>query len=495
MNYTQKYHRLPLMTTQINLEAKRVLIVIPDWGLAWYMFCLEHAVELSNSGTVVSILDLSKLNPMIFKRRFWSFSLRLAQKHQFKDVKQKIADTYGIELVRYKMPKLKYSWGSMTSERTKIFKSAMSSKYSDITGRSDTQLEEIERKVVELESYFFNFTLNLVLSLHEKFGYTEVVTVNGRYIVDGAVVQACKELEVKCSLVESAGSIPGSYDVYEISPHDIPSVQKLQIKLWEDAGSDRDIIAEKGLSKKLSGQDSQGFDFRANFTTQFSQEHNSESQKLAIFFPSTEREFAVFPDFVFRSSFGGSQGAAFLSFSRIAKAKGYRVLVRVHPPNSKSTREMQNRYVETENLIWKKLCEESDTECIESQSTISSYDLIDKADLCATYASSISVECILQGKQTLILGESNISYCVPEICAFNEADLETKFKLGIPVIEREALYPYGYWLESAGRKPKLFHFSSDEEVYFEGRLVNDYKLWAKPLIFLKNELKLVWESI
>jgi hypothetical protein len=477
------------MTTQINLEAKRVLIVIPDWGLAWYMFCLEHAVELSKSGTIVSILDLSKLNPVIFRRRFWSILLGLVQKHRFKDVKQKVADTYGINLIRFKLPKLKHAWCSMTPERSKIFRSAMSSKYSSITGRSDTQLEEIDRRVVELESYFFNFTLNLVLSIHDKFAFSEVVTVNGRYIVDGAVVQACKELEVKCSLMESAGSTPGSYEVYEISPHDIPSVQKLHINLWEGAGSGRNLIAEKGLSKKLSGLDSQGFDFRANFTNQFSQDHNPKSLKLAVFFPSTEREFAVFPDFVYRNSFGGSQGAAFLSFSRIAKANGYQVVVRVHPPNSKSTTEMQSHFVRTENSIWKKLCEESDTEFIESQSSISSYDLIDKADLCATYASSISVECILQGKPTLILGESHISYCVPEICAFNEAELETKFNLGIPVINKEALYPYGYWLESAGKKPKLFHFSSDEEVYFEGQLVNDYKLWAKPLIVLKKKIR------
>lgn len=476
------------MSEQTNLAPKKVLIVIPDWGLVWYIFCLEHAVELSKSGTDVSVLDLSNLNPRIFERRFWRFGLGLVQKNRLKDIKQKISKTYNIKLINNRLPKPTSSSYAMTKERNSIFVSAMASKYANITGRRHTQLDEIDSKIVEIERYFFNSTVNLIILLQNQFNFNEIITVNGRYVVDGAVVQACIESHTKFRLMEAAGSTPGLYEVYEISPHDIPSVQEMHKEFWEGATSERNIIAERGLQKKLSGMDNPGSNFRTNFTEKFSETQDPTPHKLAAFFPSSEREFAIFPEFIWRDSFGGSQGDAFLAFSRIAKANGYRVVVRVHPVDSKSPRELQDHFAETEDAIWRKLCAASEAEIIESRSQVSSYDLINKADLCATYASSISIECILSEKPTIILGQSEISYCVPEICAFNEADLNAKFNQGIPIMRKEALFPYGYWLESAGREPKLFQFISDREVYFETLLVNEYRFWAKSILAFKNKI-------
>jgi len=477
------------MSKQTTLAPARVLIVIPDWGLAWYMFCLEHAVELSKSGKEVSVLDLSNLNPVLVTRRFWRSVLRISQKNRMIDIKEKILKDNQIKSIECKLSRQKGPTLTMTVERNEIFRAAIASKYAYITGRSDTQLDEVESKFVEMERHFFEFTLNLVTNILSEHDFSEVITVNGRYIVNGAVVQACKESQVKCSLIEAAGATPGFYEVYDVSPHDIPSVQKVQKEFWDKAGPERKVIAEKGLQKKVSGQDALGFDFRANFVEEFSQTVFNDSQKLAVFFPSTEQEFAIFPEFVWRNSFGGSQAEAFLAFARTAKANGYCVVVRAHPPNSKSSRQVREHFAAIEDSIWQGLCKASNAEFIESQSKVSSYDLIKKADLCATYASSISAECILLGKPTLILGESDISYCVPEICKFNESDLIAQFEEGIPIISKEALYPYGYWLECAGREPKIFKFVSDHEVYFESKLVNEYKHWVKPLLALRNMIK------
>jgi hypothetical protein len=479
------------MREQTNVASKKALIVVPDWGLVWHIFCLEHAVELTRSGIEVSLLDLSNLNPKIFERRFWRLGLELGQKNRLKSIERKISKAYKINLINIKLPKRSSSIYDMTKERNDIFVSAMASKYSYITGRRQTHLEEIGSKIVEMERYFFDSTADLITLLQNQFKFDEIFTVNGRYVVDGAVVQACIESQVKCSLLESSGATPGLYEVYEISPHDIPSVQEMHKEFWEGAGSERDIIAERGLQKKLLGTDNPGFNFRMNFTKEFSETHDPTSQKLAAFFPSSDREFAIFPEFNWRNSFGGSQADAFLAFSRIAMTNGYRVVVRVHPVDGKSSRELQDHFAETEDAIWRQLCTVSKAEFIESRSQVSSYDLIKKADLCATYASSISIECILLEKPTLILGESEVAYCVPEICAFNEAELNAKFNQGIPIVSKEALYPYGYWLESAGRKPKLFKFVSDHEVYFEERRVNEYKQWAKYLHTLKKRIETV----
>lgn len=483
------------MSKQNILLPKNVLIVIPDWGLAWYIFCLEHAVRLSKEGVEVSILDLSGLNPLFYRKRFWKFILRLSQKNRLHDIKKIIAKRYKLNLIQNDLSLDSTLTVPMTEERSIVFLRAMSSKYSYVTGRSDTKIEEIDEKIVGLERYFFYSTIKVIENLLEKFNYSEVITVNGRYIVNGAVVQACKESGFKCSLLEAAGSIAGNYEIYEISPHDISSVQIMQNKFWNAAGPEREITAEKGLDKKISGLNLPGIDFTTNFTENFTVPQDLKSHKLAAFFPSSEREFAIFPEFSWWNSFKGSQEEAFVAFCRVARSNGYRVIVRVHPVDRKSPQKAQDVFAKIENTIWQKLCEETESEMIACESKINSYDLINKVDLCATYASSISVECILLGKPTLILGESEISNLVPEICAFNEATLVQKFNEGIPTIEKRALYPYGYWLQAAGKRLELFNFVSDQELYFCGELVNEYRIWVRPLVTLKTTYKKVHSKL
>jgi hypothetical protein len=470
------------------LIREKVLIVIPDWGLAWNVYCLEYAVELAQLGVDVSVLDLSIFNPKIFKKRFWRLILNLVQKNRLRDIKRRICKTYDIKIVSLRSPRVRDTSKSLSDERENIFRSAMASKYSDLTGRRDTKLSEIGIEIVNLERYFFFTVVESLAALQKVSNFHQVITVNGRYIVDGAVIQACKELNADFSLIEAASSTAGKYAVYRISPHDIPSVQNMQLEFWEAATSDRIGFANLGLDMKVAGMDSPGHDYRSNFKSDFAKVGQLATSKIAAFFPSSDREFAIFPEFIHQRSFDGNQHEAFLAFSKVAKENGYKVVVRVHPVNSKATKEFRDRFASVEDAIWQNLCEISGAEIITALSPINSYDLIQKAEICVTYASSISTECILSGKKTLILGESEISYLVPEICAFTEAELRVKLEGEIPVISRETLYPYGYWLQCGGKQPKLFDFISDQEVYFEAKLVNEYRLWAKPLIALKNRI-------
>ena len=57
---------------------------------------------------------------------------------------------------------------------------------------------------------------------------------------------------------------------------------------------------------------------------------------------------------------------------------------------------------------------------------------------------------------------------------------------GISVVSRGALYPYGYWLESAGIDLELFNFVSDDEVYLGSKLVNEFRFWAKAFLYLRR---------
>ena len=467
---------------------KKALVVIPDWGLVWTVYCLEYAVKLSDSGVNVLVLDLSNLNPAIKLKRFRRKLDKFVRKNPMSCLKKEIVGSRGIELIEVLPGNSPVMRETLSEEREKIFRSAMASKYSGNTGRRDTQLFEIDDRVVRLEKRYFSLTMETLHELISNFPIDEVFTVNGRYVVDGAVVQACKELDVFCGLLESASAKGGRYTVYKKSPHDIKSVQDMHVELWENADTGKMKIAEEGLGLKLSGREAAGYDYQSNFKEEFRGSKPMTHEKIAAFFPSSDREFAIFPEFVYQESFSGSQAEAFLAFSKIARSFGYRVIVRVHPPNAKSPRKLQDKFAEIEDKIWQKLCLEGGAEMIASRSNVSSYDLIRKAHLCGTYASSISIECLLMEKPIVILGEAEISYCVPEICAFNADDLFKLIQDGVPLIPRESLYPYGYWLRAAGTNLVIFKFISDSEVYWDGNLVNEYRSWIKPLALLRHRI-------
>jgi len=138
-----------------NTLSERVLIVIPDWGLAWNIFCLEYAVKLSKESIEVSVLDLSDLNPLFYRKKFWRFVLRLSQKNRLHEIKSLIAKKYELNLIQKNLISGSIVDLLMTKERNDVFLRAVSSKYAFITGRSDTQIEEIDKEVIELERYFF----------------------------------------------------------------------------------------------------------------------------------------------------------------------------------------------------------------------------------------------------------------------------------------------------------------------------------------------------
>lgn len=473
------------MTSSFSNQ-KKALVVIPDWGLVWSVYCLEYAVQLSQTGARVAVLDLSNLNPAIKIKSFRRKCERFFRKNLMTSLKKEILESRGIQLIEIFPSNSKVIDKALGEEREKIFRNAMASKYSGNTGRRDTQLFEIDDQIVRLEKQYFNLTIETLRQTISDFSIDEVFTVNGRYVVDGAVVQACKEIDVFCGLLESASAQGGRYTVYKKSPHDIKSVQAMHMELWEGAGANKIELAEEGLRLKVSGKEAAGYDYQSNFKEEFTGSKFNVHEKIAAFFPSSDREFAIFPEFVYQESFNGSQARAFLAFSKIAIDLGYRVIVRVHPPNTKSPRKLQEKFAEVEDEIWQKLCSEAGAEMIASRSNVNSYDLIRKAHLCATYASSISIECVLMEKPILILGESEISYCVPEICAFNAEDLSKLFRDNVPLTPRESLYPYGYWLRAAGTNLEIFQFISDSEVYCNGKLVNEYRSWIKPLTLLRR---------
>ena len=111
---------------------KKALVVIPDWGLVWTVYCLEYAVKLSDSGVNVLVLDLSNLNPAIKLKRFRRKLDKFVRKNPMSCLKKEILGSRGIELIEVLPGNSPVMRETLSEEREKIFRSAMASKYARV---------------------------------------------------------------------------------------------------------------------------------------------------------------------------------------------------------------------------------------------------------------------------------------------------------------------------------------------------------------------------
>lgn len=453
------------------MNEKKILIVIPDWGLAWNIYCIEYAISLRELGVSVSILDLSHLNVAFAKRRWLKLILRVVEKNRLSTIKRSLFKAYSIVNLKsnFRISKNKLESVNVNEE---FFRLAMASKYSHYTGKRETFLADIDPALVQFERVIFKKVLVILDRLLGEDIFDEVITVNGRFIVDGAVVLTCKSLDIPIRLLEAANSVPGKYEVFNISPHHNRTDYELKMAAWESAPKGREEVAQSVLHERFLGTDKDGSPFRHNFKDGYFPDPNGKL--IASFFPNSDREFALFPEFLSEESFEGTQERAFLIFSKIAAELGYLVVVRAHPVNKGLSPTLQAVHARVEDEKWSKLAKMAGAEFISSESTISSYSLIEQSAVCVTYVSTIGIETFLRNKPTLLLGNSTYSSMLSNLCAFNEDMIRHKLQ-NLDRLQGSVtdLYPWGYWVLNGGKALTKFTFASDDLLYFSGKQVNE----------------------
>lgn len=447
-----------------------VTVVIPDWGKAWTIYCLEYAVFLKSKGFEVSLIDLSLYNLNVKNPKRFLFRELILKKSNLFSISRTICHNNQIPFYRFTKVINISKASLLQKEREQVFEKAMTSKYANITGLRNTTIDLIDKKTVQIERKLFYSTLYQLEDLYSD-ANIQLVTVNGRYVIDSAVVQYARENSLPIFLLEGVSAFPNRFEIFEKSPHDLENSREKHLALWNNAGPDREIIAKKGLNRKISGNDSPGFNWRGDFE-ETAIIPSANDKRSAVYFPSSDREFSIFPEYVYQTSFSGDQHEAFRVFSRLARENDFEIIIRVHPVNKMAPLSIQNAYAKVEDDIWNTLGAESGALVIHAKSPISSYELMKHADLVVTYASSISIESLLLGKNTLVLGEFEFSYLFPDFCAHNELQIRNRLISNKPNFSVEALYPYGYWLERGGAALELFNFVSDDELYYQGKLIN-----------------------
>lgn len=457
-------------------------MVVPDGNPIFPVWCIEHSLKLISEGNEVDFLDLQDLNTHIYGKNFKKWIFSVGRKNRSRDIVTALCNKFGINRLNLADTALPSIEDSLGIDAEETFRLAMSSKYGARFGSRFVTLEEIPRDIVNQEKQFFLITYRKVRKIIMDNEINSLVSVNGRLVVSAAVVAATRSLGIPILLLEAVGNLGDRYYVFDRSPHDLREICEAHASLWKGAEEFGNKVAEDffrvNYESRLRNQESKEY----NFTREF--KLLNSNRKTASFFPTTETEFPVFMDFYTSPVFEGSQKKAFSEFALIAAEFNYDVIVRAHPQSPDFANLEQK-----EDEIWEELCKDVGARFISASSGVNSYDLIQKSDLCVTYGSSIGIEIIYMGKPFLILGESDYSGYIPNNCGFDSEKIRSLFKNGFPEIALDTLYPWAYWNASGGIPVSLFQIESGFKLSYNGKDVDEMKLWYRILKNIARRLR------
>jgi hypothetical protein len=362
----------------------------------------------------------------------------------------------------------------LSSWENDIFSSALDAVYGQIIGKRILFESDLPISTISLEKNLFEAAITQVTENAHMVDAHEIITVNGRCLTDSAVMVAANRTDKKLFRLEAGGATSLNHEMFESSPFDFDSMQKMIAREWGNGGEYKERIAIASLENKMSG-------FLGNdpyWNLAFYRDFDSskiKDEKIAVFFPTTDFEYPLFDPMATKRTFDGNQIKAFENFSSTAKKNGFRVVVRAHPHPFDRTKEL------AEDTIWGEVCDKFESIFIASGSGIDSKSLMKISELNCVYQSSIAIESICLSRPTIILGRTEFDNLIPELCAFDASTLVRLIESGPPIVDPSNLYPWAYYRAVGGMRPMLFKkigksfFYKDREIEFS-RLKLAHKL-------------------
>lgn len=211
----------------------------------------------------------------------------------------------------------------------------------------------------------------------------------------------------------------------------------------------------------------------------------NESRRIVVFFTSSEDEFAATATGV--DSIFKNQADAALYLQDIAHELDFQLIVRVHPRVATLS--------ESERDTWDKslLTPDEQVIVVESSSQLSSYDLIEKADLVVAWNSTILSESVFMGKLSLSLTQSTfVAAGVDIFSPSTEAELREIIQTPSAGPNYESSLIRGFAAFGMGRPLKHYLATTAWHGYFNGK---DLFFWVNLMRTAAARFRTLWRAV
>ncbi|HEY5567732.1 MAG TPA: hypothetical protein VIM81_10870 [Gammaproteobacteria bacterium] len=236
-----------------------------------------------------------------------------------------------------------------------------------------------------------------------------VILYHGRSDIDRAALRACQHGGVECWVYENALSLNQLVYFKNALPQDVDNFARTVDELWAQAPADKHTIAESFYTMRRQGQS----DVQAAGATIATQDRSyitrqtrgtlpddwDGTRKNIVFYGTSNDEFiAIGPDYEDRLYPTQVDALARISAS-LQDDPSVHLYFRIHPRQARVRDELSDGLMRLDR-------ERNNVTVIPADSDVSSYTLLDNADLVLTFRSTMSMQAVYWGKPCLILSAS-----------------------------------------------------------------------------------------
>jgi len=289
-----------------------------------------------------------------------------------------------------------------------------------------------------------------------------VIVHHGRGPMDRSVLRASQAAHVDCWIYETAFSLNQLLCFRNALPHDIARFKERVDEQWASGSAERERIGAAFFEMRRSGKRTVEAEGRSLATQDRSFIRHQEAglapegwddtRKNVVIFGSSNDEFiAIGPEYEERIH--PSQIDALSRLSADLAGENMHFYFRVHPRQ----KGVKDEYIEALLDLDR---ERSNVTVIPADSSISSYALLDRADVVVAFLSTMSIEATYWGKPSIIISASIYKPMGASYTPETHEELLALLRSDLEPLDRLPCLKFGYYQMTSGF----------EQRYYEGDL-------------------------
>ena len=452
---------------KLNLDVK-YLVIDSKYGTHPWRFSIETFLNLSKNKIDVYYLSLITIDPSVFFGKSKLFLRRILYQNERHNYIKSVIDKNRIISTKFLLPKtknllncFKVFFSVNPNKRLQIaIESWLSTKYGS-TRYKKTWLTRLQS--MRIASRYFR-TIDLLKYIYSIDKFDVLITFNGRFPVDSAIVDYCNDNGIQ-NILFDGGSIAhdnfNKIQYFETSPHNEEEIRKKIDRYWEIGSENKVIEAQTAITSLINGERFVGNSFNWENLKYKNDLNNSKFSNLNLaktvtFFASSDWEQGAINAWSPRIGFL-NQFDMLISLAEVCHDFDFKLLIKPHPIKKNFKRDSNSK----EFNSWKKFCESNgiSAKIISQFDNLSTRILLTESAFIAGYGTSVLAQALYIGRPTIIgrkepwINESNVRSLVK-----NEEQIRLIFReVGQSILKyeqnltiRNSVLPWAYYRNVCG---------------------------------------------
>ena len=347
------------------------------------------------------------------------------------------------------------------------FKNGLDSEYFEEVGERVVNESQLRSETLELAKKVYDEVSAATHQLLKSGEITRLIVPGGRTLIPAACIAVANNFGVESTILESNGM--GSFGYCENPTNYRSNTDFLKSEMdsqWSNGDATKYSTARKYLEDKLTRVNTDSSNYSHSFDVIY--DIQSDDERSAVIFVTSAYEFELFADSYTPGDLGRDHQIKMVQlFCKVAKEKGYRLILRGHPPivGRESLFAMEDRQ-------WADFCIKNEITYLDSNSRVDSQRLMMQSSLNVVYVSSAGIESLLLGSQTMILGNAEYAHLVPELCAFDESGIRSRLSNLKIDTKIDRLLPNAYFMAGHGTEISEVTITNRNSILYEGKQVD-----------------------